>query len=293
MSKQAKIVRGMLSLGTFIRSENTIENLDKKRRKFTKIGRWMKPEKGSIVSRQRIADVDVDVILNHKAPERVIVYAHGGGFVFGGNQVHLHMLSMLSRLAKATVYAVDYKTSPEHKFPVARDEVISVYKELLKNTKQEIFMAGDSSGGNLILVSLIELRDEKVKLPQKVVLISPPTDATFTNEWIQKNKDIDPIISKDKLEFFLDAYTGSVERKKPKISPYYAELSNLPPMLFHVGSDEIMFGDSKLTHEKIVAIGGTSELYIGEGLWHLWHLHTKYVPESRDAVEHIAKFILA
>lgn len=291
LSKQARVVLRMSSLGSYLRTEPTAENLDKKRKKFVKLGRWMKPEKGTIISRQKIANVDVDIIVNHKKPERVIVYAHGGGFVYGGNQVHMHMLSMLSRLAKATIYAVDYKTSPEYKYPIARDEVVAVYKEVLKLTNQDIILAGDSSGGNLILSTLIHLRDKKIKLPVKVVLLSPATDATFTNEWVEKNAKNDPIISKDRLEFFLDAYTGNFDRKNPEISPIFANLSGLPPILFHVGSDEVMFGDSKLVHEKILKSSGASELYVGEGLWHLWHIHTKFVPESREALRHIAEFI--
>lgn len=291
LSKQARVVLRMSSLGSYLRTDPTAENIEKKRKKFVKLGRWMKPEKGTIVSRQKIANVDVDIIVNHKKPQRVIVYAHGGGFVYGGNQVHLHMLSMLSRLARATIYAVDYKTSPEYQYPIARDEVVGVYKEVLRHTKQDVILAGDSSGGNLILVSLIYLRDKKIKLPAKAVLLSPATDATFTNEWVERNAKNDPVISKDRLEFFLDAYTGSLDRKDPEISPIFADLSNLPPILFHVGSDEVMYGDSKLVHEKILKSSGFSELYVGEGLWHLWHIHTKFVPESKLAVQHIADFI--
>lgn len=281
----------MSSLGSYVRTEPTAENLDRKRKKFFKLGRWMKPEKRTKITRHKIANVDVDIIVNHSKPERIIVYAHGGGFVYGGNQVHLHMLSMLSRLARATIYAVDYKTSPEYQYPVARDEVVTAYKEILKNSKQEIIFAGDSSGGNLILSSLIQLRDKNVKLPSKAVLLSPATDATFTNEWINKNAKTDSMISKNRLEFFLDAYAGDSDKKDPGISPLYANLANLPPILLHVGSGEVMFGDSKLVHEKILKSSGYSELYVGEGLWHLWHIHTKFVPESREAVQHIADFI--
>ena len=291
LSKRAKMIRKAMTVGSFIKTEPTLENINDKRKKFKKFGKLTKPEKGTLITRQKISNVDVDVIVNCKNPKLVIVYAHGGGFVYGGNNAHLHMLSTLSRLSEATIYAVDYKTSPEHKFPVARNEVVAVYKSLLQGGHKNIVFAGDSSGGNLILTSLIHIRDNQIKLPKKAVLISPATDATFSNEWVEKNAKIDPMISKDKLEFFLDAYLGDHDRKDPNVSPYFADLSNLPPILFHVGSDEIMFGDSKLVHDKILKSSGASELYVGEGLWHLWHLHSKYLPESKKAVQHIANFI--
>jgi epsilon-lactone hydrolase len=290
ISKRASIVKKALKVSSFVGTTPTIENLPKKRENFVKLGHKMRPEKGTKVSRTEIAGVDVDVITNCGSPKRIILYIHGGGFVYGGNQVHMHMLSVLSRLANATVYAVDYSVSPEHQFPVARDEVIAVFQELLKDNK-EIFMVGDSAGGSLVLTTMNKLRDDNEKLPTKAVLISPATDASLTNEWFEANASIDPLISKEKLEFFVNAYIGDRERKHPSYSPLYADLHGLPPILFHVGSDEVMFGDSFLTHEKILKSGGKSELYVGNGLWHVWHLHTKYIPEARTAVQHIADFI--
>lgn len=290
LSKRARIVKKALRANSFIRTEPTIDNLPKKRKKFVKLGGRMKPEKGTKVSRTKIAGVDVDIIRNCTEPKRVILYVHGGGFVYAGNQVHMHMLSVLSRLAESTVYAVDYSISPEYKFPIARDEVIKVFKQLHKE-HSEVFMVGDSAGGNLVLTSLTKLRDDKDALPIKAVLLSPATDASLTNEWFEKNTLIDPLISKDKLEFFVNAYIGEQERKHPAYSPLYADLKNLPPILFHVGSDEVMYGDSILAHEKIQEHGGESRLYVGDGLWHVWHLHTRYIPEAHIAIKHIADFI--
>lgn len=286
-----KIIRKSMILSSFLRTDPSVANLDRKRKSFRGLGKWSKPERRTRIDRQNIANVDVDVINNSPVIKFQVVYIHGGGFVYGGNSAHLHMLSMLSREAQATIYAVEYKISPEHPYPVAQNEIISLYKEVARSSNLKIVIIGDSAGGNLALTSLVKIRDSGDKLPYKAVLISPLTDATFTNRWITDNANIDPLLSKDKLEFFLAAYAGELDRKTPGISPIYAELNNLPPLLFHVGSDEVLFGDSKLIHEKILKSSGLSELYVGKGLWHAWHLYTKYMPESRQAIQHIADFI--
>lgn len=291
MSIQSTLLKIFFRHTSFTRKEPSLENLSIKRENFENIGRWMKPQKGTIVTRATIAGVPVDEIVNSNNPKKTILYMHGGGFVYGTNKVHMHMLSLLSKYANAKILAVDYSMSPENKYPVALDEVFKVYIDLVK-TNQEIYVAGDSAGGNLALCLAIKLRDQDIQPPKKVVLLSPSTDATFSNEYFEKNAKKDPMISKDKLEFFLDAYVPKdIDRKDPKISPIFAELSNLPPTLLHAGNDEIMFGDSYFVHEKIVESGGESELYVGRGMWHVWHLFSRYAPEARHALKLIAEFL--
>lgn len=291
MSFQSKLLKILFACGKAIRKDPSHDSLTKKRSNFEKIGIWMKPQKNTSVARIFIASVPVDEIIYSKNFSKTILYMHGGGFVYGGNKIHLHMLSLLSKYANARILAVDYSLSPENKYPTALNEVLAAYKQLIENG-QQLYVAGDSAGANLALCLTIKLRDSGYQLPNKVILLSPSTDATFSSEWFDKNTKKDLILSRQKLEFFLDAYIPKgFDRRDSRISPIFAELGSLPPVLLHVGSDEIMFGDSYLVHEKILASGGESELFVGRGMWHVWHLFSRYMPESRLAIKHIAEFI--
>jgi acetyl esterase/lipase len=109
-------------------------------KKFKKFGKLTKPEKGTLITRQKISNVDVDVIVNCKKSKISNVYAHGGGFVYGGNNATYICYQHYLDCPEATIYAVDYKTSPEHKFPVARNEVVAVYKSLLQGGHKNIVL---------------------------------------------------------------------------------------------------------------------------------------------------------
>ena len=292
MSIAAKFIRRYLLAKNTSSIAANIDNLEAKRKKYRKMGKWMKPEKSSAVERIVIDGVQVDKLVNCAAPERTIIYMHGGGFVYGGNEAHMHMLSVLSRRSNAEIYAIDYRLAPEHPYPEARDDVLAVYRYLQSNSNGlPIALVGDSAGGNLAIVATIKLRNSGHALPHKVVAISPPLDGTFKNSWIRSNSGKDPVLSIEKLEFFLDVYRGDTPRDDQGISPYFNDLSGLPPVLFHVGEDEILYGDSYLMHKKILDSGGDSRIYSKSDLWHLWHIFTRYVPEARQAVDDIAGFL--
>jgi acetyl esterase/lipase len=101
------------------------------------------------------------------------------------------------------------------------------------------------------------------------------------------------MISLKKLEFFLDTYAGGHDKKDPRISPLFADLSGLPPTLFHASKSELLYSDSLIAHQKISESGGNSELFAPDNMWHVWHLMSRYVPESREAVQQVAGFIRA
>jgi acetyl esterase/lipase len=214
------------------------------------------------------------------------VYAHGGGFVYGGNGAHMHMLSLLSRLSEAEVIAVDYRTAPEHPFPRALEDINSV----IDNIECAYTLAGDSAGGNLALSTALRRRDRGMSAPQSIVALSPCFDSSFSNPSISENASLDKVISKEKLRFFLEAYALGSE-SHPYVSPQLADISGLPPVLLHASTSEILYDDARIMHERIQAANGSSQLY-SLPLWHVWHMFSRYVPEARESIARVADFIV-
>jgi len=287
MSIGAGLTRKALEFSELIRKETSLETLEARRTGFNKLGRWFTAEKGTVVTRTTIGGVAVDSFVNCVEPGRTIVYAHGGGFVYGGNSGHMSMLSMLSRLAEARILAVDYRIAPEDGFPAALDDI-----EAVLDTLDCVYsLAGDSAGGNLVLSTAVHRRDQSLSVPKCIVAISPCLDATFSGESITKNARTDPMLTIEKLRFFLKAYAGTSDVNNPRISPLFSDLSDLPPTLFHVSSNEILYSDSQRAHDKIKSSGGTSAIYTPADMWHAWHLFSRFVPESRVAIRGVAQFI--
>jgi epsilon-lactone hydrolase len=271
-----------------------VSQVVKLRRNFDRNLAIMFPSSGRNVRRQTIANVPIDIVEPKTATYRSIIYLHGGGFILGSPKSYRQHLKRLARLCEAKVFAVEYSLAPESLFPRALDEIQWVWKELTKDnlldSKHTVFM-GDSAGGNLALASLLRYRDLGLPLPSCVVLLSPFLDATFSGESHQSKVGIDPLLNHAKLELFVNSYLGKAAKEDPIVSPIFSDLRGLPPMLVHVGTDELLLSDSQgiMAHAKRDDVDAT--LFVGEGLWHGWHFFASYVPEAKRAMNNIAKFV--
>lgn len=223
----------------------------------------------------------------------VILYLHGGGWIAGSINTHRGLVARISRSSKARVLIIDYRLAPEHPFPAGLEDCIIAYKWLLsKGIKPEnIVIAGDSAGGNLTLASLIKLRDEGIKLPVAAVCISPGTDTTFSSESLKTKAEIDPFLSPEGMELMRKEYIKDKDQKNPLVSPLYADLQGLPPLLIHVGSSEILLDDSVRFAESAREAGIDVTLEIWEDMIHVFHAFAEWAPESKQAIEKIAEFI--
>lgn len=224
-----------------------------------------------------------------------IIYVHGGGFVFGLSAIHINYIQRLAEVCRARVLVVDYELSPESKYPVALNQILAVWNDLLDNgidAKKTIFM-GDSAGANLVLAASLKVREMGVNQPACLILACPSLDATFSGESYVKNIDRDPVLNMNKLEYFFDSYIGENNRTDPLISPIFADLHNLPPLLVCVGTEEILQSDSITLSENAKRDHTEMSLYIGDGMWHNWQLSKDLMPESKDAIKTIAEYIIS
>lgn len=238
-------------------------------------------------------DVRGEWIETKQAGQSTILYIHGGSFVSCSAATHRPITAALARLTGARVFALDYRLAPEHRFPAAFEDALAAYKWLLDRniSASEITLAGNSAGGGLVLSLLLHLRDSALPLPACAVCFSPWTDLAGTGDSTSANADLCDMFCPNNIHEFAAAYLGDTSNLNESASPAFADFNDLPPVLFQVGSTEILLDDSRRIHEKIQKCGGTSELEIYDDVFHSWQMLDGFLPEARTALNKAAAFI--
>jgi epsilon-lactone hydrolase len=226
--------------------------------------------------------------------DRVTLHLHGGGYCMGSPETHRGLAGALSRTSRGPVLLPDYRLAPEHKYPAALDDAMATYRWLVEEravSPQRIAITGDSAGGGLAAALLVRLRDDDdLPGPACYASMSPWTDLAATGGSMQELASIDPWLTAALVKPAGRGYAGTVPLEHPYVSPLYADLHGLPPLLLHVGSDEILLDDARRFVEKARAQGVDASLGRFEGLWHVFHAFPG-LPESRDALREIGAFI--
>jgi monoterpene epsilon-lactone hydrolase len=226
--------------------------------------------------------------------DKIVLYLHGGGYMQGSLTSHQDLAARISRAAQAKVLVVDYRLAPEHPFPAAIEDSVKSYKWLIGNQKippNKIVIAGDSAGGGLTLVTLIKLRDDKISLPAAGICLSPWTDLALTGNSLIRNAKIDPFLKFYDLVFMAELYVGDNDPENPYISPLYAELHNLPSILIHVGTAEIIEDDSIRFAEKAKEAGVDVTIEVFDDMIHVFQAFSEWASEGQEAIEKIGEFI--
>lgn len=224
----------------------------------------------------------------------VIVYLHGGSYNAGSPNTHRGIAARIGKNSEIPVLSLDYSLAPENPFPAALEDVITVFKWLIEQRKikpSKIIIAGDSAGGGLTLATLIKLRDENISLPAAAVCLSPWTDLALTGDSIETKAKAEIMITKNELQQSVKLYFGDTDSKNPLVSPLYADLKGLPPLLIQTGTEEIALDDTIRFVEKAKEAGVDVTSDIWSGMWHVFQIYGNLMPESKKAIEKIGKFI--
>jgi acetyl esterase/lipase len=230
-----------------------------------------------------------------KADRRLIVYTHGGAFTVNSARSTLANAGRLAAKSGIRVISVDYTLAPAANWKVIQDEVLSVFKDLLKQGYRMPKMAiiGDSAGGNLATRTVLTLRDNGLGMPAAVVLWAPWSDLTDEGDTAITLKDAEPILSyQNILEPSARAYAAGLDLKDPRVSPLYADFTKgFPPTLIQDGTRTTFVSTSVRLYRKLEAAGAQPVLDLYEGMWHVFQ--ADLVPEGEMAVEKSAAFIAA
>ena len=224
---------------------------------------------------------------------RAILYLHGGGYVMGSLTTHRALVGEISRAAQAAALLVDYRLAPEAPFPAAVEDGVASYRWLLEQgfTPKNLAIAGDSAGGGLAVATLISARDQGLPMPKAAVPISPWSDMTCANESYKTRAEADPLVGSGSIGDMANLYLQGKDPKHPYASPNFASLKSLPPLLIHVGRDEVLLDDSIKLDQKAKTDGVNSTLEIWEDMIHVWHAFHPMLPEGKQAIERVGAFL--
>jgi epsilon-lactone hydrolase len=248
------------------------------------------------ISHQHVSagGVDGEWIAGSNAPhDKAVLYFHGGGFRLGSVASHRELIARIAAASGCRVLAINYRLAPEYRFPAPLEDALAAYGWMLDQglRPENIAFAGDSAGGNLVLTTMLGLRERGLPLPAAGVLMSPWTDLTATGETYVSRADADPIHQRPMIAALAKNYLGEGgDPRDPLASPLYADLTGLPPLLIQVGDRETVRADSTMFADKARAAGVDVELQVWDGMIHVFQMFVE-LPETRRAIASIAEFL--
>ena len=222
-----------------------------------------------------------------------MLYFHGGGFVMGSAKSHRNIVgNFVKRLGiKALVF--DYRLAPEHPAPAAVDDAVEIYSWLLNEgyKPENIAFVGDSAGGGIELATLIKCKDTGLRMPAVCAAFSPCTDMTLSGESHKTRLKADPCTPKGANETYIGYYVGQGDPTHPYISPLFADLQGLPPIMIQVGDDETLLDDSIRFAEKAKHAGVEIQIKVWKGMFHCFPLLAPMFTEATEALKETCDFI--
>ncbi|WP_377828899.1 alpha/beta hydrolase [Bradyrhizobium lupini] len=224
--------------------------------------------------------------------DKAILYFHGGGFRLGSVNSHRDLIAQIALASGCRVLAINYRLAPEHRFPAALDDALAAYGWMLDCGLKpgNIAFAGDSAGGNLALAAMLALRERVLPLPVSAVLMSPWTDLAATGASYITRAKADPIHQRPMILALAKNYLGGQgEPCDPLVSPLYADLEGLPPLLVQVGDRETVLDDSVMFVDKARGAGIDITLEVWDGMIHVFQMFG--LTEASQAIASIAQFL--
>jgi len=223
--------------------------------------------------------------------DRVVVYLHGGAYIYGSVDTHEELIGRVALAARARVLALNYRLAPEHPFPAAIEDVVAVYRALLAEgtSPGRVLFAGDSAGGNLAATTLLALREAGVPLPAGAVMICPWVDVSAREGSMAENEAYDWATRAD-ADVWAKAYLGGADARDGRASPAFADLTGLPPLLVQVGEAELLRDQVRAFVDRARAAGVEVEFELAPGMIHNWHIFAATLPEARAALAQIGAF---
>jgi acetyl esterase/lipase len=251
----------------------------------------VKQDKIGGVNVHRVKPPEIDE--EHK--NHLFVYIHGGAWVRNGGEAGTLEAVLIAARLKIPVVSIDYRMPPEHPAPAAIDDVIAVWKELLKECSPALMaMGGTSAGGNITLSSVHRFKDEGLPLPGALYVGTPAVDLDMTGDSRFLNEGVDRLLVSWK-HIPHDAaamYAGEYDLKHPFVSPIYGDFKNFPPSYLISGTRDLMLSDTVRVHRKLRRAGVEADLHIYEGQSHGDYIAMWNAPESAEHYAELNAFLL-
>jgi acetyl esterase/lipase len=294
ISLRARLTRALLRLRMRLRKRDA--PMSERRARLDRLGGAISGADGIDVDGEEVGGLYAEwLVPPDAAADEVILYLHGGAYTAGSCASHRNAVSHIARAAGIRVFMPEYRLAPEHPFPAALEDGLAAYRWLLDRGKpaRKVILAGDSAGGGLALAVMVAARDEGLPLPGAAALISAWTDLAATGDSLKSRNNKDPWFDADEIGPMARNYHQDTDPRHPLVSPLYASLEGLPPLMLQVGDHEILLDDSTRLAEKAREAGVDVTLRVWPGMWHVWHFFVGRMPEAKQAILEMAAFLEA
>jgi acetyl esterase/lipase len=228
-------------------------------------------------------------------PRHVVLYFHGGVYVMGDAALAADLASQVGRRTRAKVISVDYRLAPEAPYPAAVDDALAAYRALLESgvAPSGIVFTGESAGGGLAIATLVNARDRGLPLPAGALVMSPYVDLTLAGSTMETRRDDDPLLSPEALQARVPDYTSGQDAALGLISPMFADLSGLPPLLIQVGTHEVLLDDAIRLAQQAATYDVEVTLDITPGVPHVFQAYYPILDEATAALDRGGRFLSA
>jgi acetyl esterase/lipase len=237
--------------------------------------------------------VNVDVA--DADPAKVILYLHGGAYAIGTAASSVGLASDLARRAGTRLITVDYRLAPEHPHPAAIEDAVAAYRGLLDSgvSPSTIAVTGESAGAGLATAALVAINHAGLPQPTAAVLMSPWADLTLSGDSISGKAAIDPALTPEGLARRAADYLADRDPAGELVSPIFADLTGLPPLLIQAGSHEILLDDAIRLTAHAAAVDVAVTLEITPGVPHVFQGFAAMLDEGDAALASAGKFLRA
>jgi acetyl esterase/lipase len=226
-------------------------------------------------------------------PRGTIFHIHGGGFALGSARASVGLASSLARKTGMRAVSVDCRLAPEHPYPAGLQDVTSAYRALVEQagSADHVVVSGESAGGNLAIGLLVADKAEGHAMPAAALVFSPMTDLTVTGDSYEGKAHADPAISAQAIRTRAADYLAGTDPADPRVSPIFADLSGLPPLLIQAGSHEVLLDDASRLAVKAAAHDVAVVLDITPGVPHVFQAFAAVLDEGDAALNRVARFV--
>ena len=228
------------------------------------------------------------------AKSRVLLCAHGGGYVVGSMYTHRKAYGHVAKAVGCRALIVNYGRAPENIHPGPVDDMVKTYKWLLDQGIQSghIAFIGDSAGGGLAVTTILRARERGLPLPAATMPLSPWLDMDAGGETFETNRERDLLVSRDVIATMAGTFLGeNGNRNDPLANPLHAELRGLPPMYIQTGADETLLSDSHDLADLARRSGVQVTLEVVPEMQHVFQFLAGAAPEADAAIARLAKWV--
>jgi acetyl esterase/lipase len=237
------------------------------------------------------AEITVDGV----EPRHVVLYFHGGVYALGDAFAAAELASQVGRRTSAKVISVDYRLAPEHPYPAAVDDALAAYRALLDSGTRpaDIIFAGESAGGGLAIATMLNARDHRLPQPAAAFVMSPYVDLTLSGATMHTKHDVDPLLNEENLQPRVTDYTAGLDAATALISPVFADLSGLPPLVIQAGSHEVLLDDAVRLAGQAAVADVEVTLDITPGVPHVFQAYHPILDEAAAALDRAGQLLTA